>query len=85
MKEKTGRKKTNYALQHVRADSWCLMDETHLECFMTEGLYDTETSPLICRTNQWTDFYRTGTSVIKELMRCYLHLFIEIYSLITTK
>ena len=26
-----------------------------------------ETIPLICRANQWTDFYRIETSVIKEL------------------
>ena len=26
-----------------------------------------ETSPLICRVNQWTGFYMIGTSVMKEL------------------
>ena len=49
------------------------------------GPYYTETSPLICRTNHWTGFYTTRTSVMKELMFCYLHVFIEIYSLIMTK
>ena len=29
--------------------------------------YHTETSPLICRANQWTSFYMIGTSVMKEL------------------
>ena len=29
-----------------------------------------ETSPLICRTNQWTGFYMIGTSVMKELNIC---------------
>ena len=42
------------------------------------------TSPSIC-TNQWTGFYRTRTSVMKELMLYYLHVFIEVYSLIMTK
>ena len=31
--------------------------------------YYTETSPLICRENQWTGFYMIRTSVIKELKR----------------
>ena len=36
--------------------------------------------------NQTIDFQRkSGTSVMKELMLCYLHVFIEIYSLIMTK
>ena len=26
-----------------------------------------ESSPLICRANQWTGFYMIGTSVMKEL------------------
>ena len=29
--------------------------------------YHIETSPLICRANQWTGFYMIGTSVMKEL------------------
>ena len=32
------------------------------------GPYHTETSPLIWRENQWTGFYMTETSVMKELM-----------------
>ena len=36
--------------------------------------------------NQTIDFQRkSGTSVMKELMLCYLYVFIEIYSLIMTK
>ena len=34
--------------------------------------YHTETSPLICRANQWTGFYMMGTSVMKELMTTFL-------------
>ena len=30
-------------------------------------LYHTETSPLIYRENEWTDFYMIGTPVMKEL------------------
>ena len=32
-----------------------------------EGCYYTETSPLICRANQWTGFYMITASVMKEL------------------
>ena len=53
--------------------------------FHDSGPYFTETSPFICRTNQWTGFHTTWTSVMKELMICYLHAFIEIHSLIMTK
>ena len=35
--------------------------------FHDEGHYHIETSPLICRENQWTGFYMIGTSVMKEL------------------
>ena len=28
-----------------------------------------ETSPLICRANQWTGFYMIGASVMKELIK----------------
>ena len=31
------------------------------------GPYHIETRPLICRTNQWTCFYKIGTSVVKDL------------------
>ena len=31
------------------------------------GPYHIETSPLICRANQWTDLYMIGTSVMKGL------------------
>ena len=32
------------------------------------GPYHKETSPLICRANQWTGFYMIGTSVMKVLI-----------------
>ena len=53
--------------------------------FHDGGPYYTEASPLICRTNQWTGFYKTRTSVMEELMLWDLHVFIEIYSLLMTK
>ena len=34
------------------------------------GPYHIETSPLICKANQWAGFYMIGTSVIKELINC---------------
>ena len=39
---------------------------SQVSSFMT-GPYHIETSPLICRANQWTGFYMRGTSVMKEL------------------
>ena len=35
--------------------------------FHDGGPYHIETSPLIYRANQWTDFYMIGTTVMKEL------------------
>ena len=40
--------------------------------FHDGGLYHKETSPLICRANQWSGYYITGTSVMKELYKVYL-------------
>ena len=48
--------------------------------FHDGGAYYTET-----RTNQWTGFCTKGAFVMKELILFYLHVFIEIYSLIMTK
>ena len=35
--------------------------------FHDGGRHHIETSPLICRANQWTGFYMIWTSVMKEL------------------
>ena len=35
--------------------------------FHDGGSYHIETSPLICRANEWTGFYMIGTSAMKEL------------------
>ena len=35
--------------------------------FYDGGLYHIEISPLVFSTNQWTDFYMVGTSVIKKV------------------
>ena len=37
--------------------------------FHEEGPYYIETSPLICSANQWTSFYMTETSAMKELLQ----------------
>ena len=37
--------------------------------FMTGGRYHIETSPFICRANQWTGFYMITASFMKELIR----------------
>ena len=34
---------------------------------LSGGRYHIETSPLICKANQWTGFYMITTSVMKEL------------------
>ena len=38
-----------------------------VEPFQDGGRYHIETSPLICRANQWTGFYMITASVLKEL------------------
>ena len=42
----------------------------HLRLFHDGGRYHIETSPLICRANQWTGFNMITASVMKELRRC---------------
>ena len=46
--------------------------------------YRKETSPLICRVNQWTGFYTTETSVTNEQVNALLFACIrwDVYSLI---
>ena len=46
--------------------------------FHDRGAYHIETRSLIKRVNQWTGFCTTGTFTMKELILCYLHVFIEI-------
>ena len=75
-------KKANYALQHVRKEQTCMYDGWRASGLIHEGgRYYTETSPLICSPNQRTGLYTTGTSVMKELMLFYLHVYIEIHFL----
>ena len=38
------------------------------------GPYHIETSPLICSTNHWSGYYIIGTSVMKELSKCWLRI-----------
>ena len=35
-KTKNNQEKANYALQHVKTGSWCMVDEERLEPFMTK-------------------------------------------------
>ena len=39
-----------------------------LNSFMTGTVIIIETSPLICRANQWTSFYMITASVMKDLI-----------------
>ena len=42
-------------------------DPCHHQLLHDVESYHIETSLLICRANQWTCFYKIGTSVMKEL------------------
>ena len=52
--------------QTFLADEITFPSKLDFELFHFGGLYHIETSPLICRANQWTGFYMIGISVIKE-------------------
>ena len=43
------------------------LNQLFTSLFHDRGRYHTETSPLVCRANQWTGFYMTMASVMKEL------------------
>ena len=45
----------------------CLVIPAKLKFFMRRH-YHIETSPLICRANQWTGFYMIRASVMKEII-----------------
>ena len=47
------------------------MNQSYYQLFHDGGLYHMETSPLICKENQWTNFYIKAASVIKELKLTY--------------
>ena len=49
-----------------------------LKLFHDGGRYHIQTSPLICSVNQWTGFYMTAASVMKELMFCEICQTVEI-------
>ena len=53
-----------------------MMGEERRSSFMTE---------VLSYRNQSIGFYMTGTAVMKELILCYLYVFIKIYYLIMTK
>ena len=44
-----------------------IKNHCHFNYCHDRGLCYIETSPLICRANQWTGFYMIRTSVMKEL------------------
>ena len=44
-----------------------MTSEVCFELFHDGGRYHIETSPLICRANQWTGFYMISAFVMKEL------------------
>ena len=56
----------NLCLEKFMIEVTCFRNLFHL--FLYDGGPDhIETSPLICRVNQWTGFYMIGTFVMKEL------------------
>ena len=46
---------------------WPFQEQFHFKLFHDGGHYHIETSPLICRANQWTGFSMITASVMKEL------------------
>ena len=61
------------------SDKLWTINMTHFPLTLHDGVrYHIETSPLICRTNQWTGFYMLTASDMKEL-KClrFLSLFIR--------
>ena len=51
---------------------YCISDNHNktaeiLYLFHDRGPCHIETSPLICRVNQWTGFYMIGTSIMKKM------------------
>ena len=58
-----------WLLKIWRSEKIDLMIYTIHEIFHDGGPYHIETSLLTCRANQWTGFYMTGASVMKELSK----------------
>ena len=54
-------------MQHVRKNYRRMWMKSVLN-FHDGGPYYIEDSPLICRTDEWTGFYTTRSSVMKLLM-----------------
>ena len=55
-----------------------MMSEEHLNSFMANVLIIKRNQPINLQSKSVeTGFYTTGTSAIKELMLCYLYVFIE--------
>ena len=49
-----------------------------LHYFLYDGVfYHIETSPLVCRANQWTGFFTTGTTAMKDLKQVTRFIFIR--------
>ena len=84
VKENLDRKKNEFCFRTCK-NRLSVYDGWRASWIFHDGCpYHIETRPLISRENQWTGFYTIGTFVMKELMLSYLHVFIEIYSLILT-
>ena len=50
-----------------RRTFWCRLTNDEDELFHDGDRYHIETSPLICKANQWTGFYKITASNMKEL------------------
>ena len=60
--------KNTFFPEHFRETaSDLIMYISNIYLFHDEDPYDTETSPLIDRANQWTGFYMIGIAVMEEL------------------
>ena len=53
--------------RHVKLSLIFFFRRLSLNFFIAEVHIIIETSPFICRANQWTGFFMIGTSVVKKL------------------
>ena len=51
-----------------KVEHFAVWNNLFFQLFHDGGCYHIETSPLICKANQWTGFYMIGSSVMKELV-----------------
>ena len=59
--------KSSFSICFQLVSAHCVIQLFSSQLFHDGGRYHIETSPLICRANQWTGFYTITVPVMKEL------------------